>query len=185
LAEGPDARGLSCDATGLHLAGAPLLQTTPVGFEPRADHEIQALIAIAYLGAEDGARSQTLGENIMIIDYTDEKDLANYESITGKFIGKEKFALALASTIIREKFGNPRLKFQLPLRAKDLGDTWIIEGSHQHPGHPKGDGNFYLELSKTDARVLKMGHRSTVNTSETPEFFVNLLKELNSRIDQE
>jgi hypothetical protein len=56
LAEGPDARGLSCNATGLHLAGAPLLQTTPVGFEPRADREIQALIAIAYLGAEDGAR---------------------------------------------------------------------------------------------------------------------------------
>jgi hypothetical protein len=47
---------LSCDESGLHLGGAPLLRRTDAGFEPRPTYEIEALIAKAYGGAEDGAR---------------------------------------------------------------------------------------------------------------------------------
>jgi len=56
LANEPGATGLSCDENGVHLGGAPLLRRTETGFEPRPSYEIEALIAKAYGGAEDGAR---------------------------------------------------------------------------------------------------------------------------------
>ena len=56
LANGSGVPGLSCDETGLHLGGAPLLRRTAAGFEPRLTHEVEALIAKAYGGAEDGTR---------------------------------------------------------------------------------------------------------------------------------
>jgi len=56
LANEPGATGLSCDESGVHLCGAPLLRRTDAGFEPRPTCEIEALIAKAYGGAEDGAR---------------------------------------------------------------------------------------------------------------------------------
>jgi hypothetical protein len=56
LANEPGATGLSCDENGVHLGGAPLLRRTDTGFEPRANSEIEALIAKAYGGAEDGKR---------------------------------------------------------------------------------------------------------------------------------
>ncbi len=56
LADNPDARGLSCDENGVHLGGVPLLRRTDTGFEPRPAYEVEALIAKAYGGGEDGAR---------------------------------------------------------------------------------------------------------------------------------
>jgi len=56
LANEPGATGLSCDENGVHLGCVPLLRRTDAGFEPRPSYEIEALIAKAYRGAEDGAR---------------------------------------------------------------------------------------------------------------------------------
>jgi hypothetical protein len=56
LVNTPGAPGLSCDENGLHLGGAALLRRTDAGFEPRPSDEVEALIAKAYGGAEDGAR---------------------------------------------------------------------------------------------------------------------------------
>jgi hypothetical protein len=56
LANEPGATGLSCNENGVHLGCVPLLRRTDAGFEPRPSYEIEALIAKAYRGAEDGAR---------------------------------------------------------------------------------------------------------------------------------
>jgi hypothetical protein len=48
LTNGPGEFGLSCNPTGLFLAGVPLLRKTQAGFEPRPASEIAALIKAAY-----------------------------------------------------------------------------------------------------------------------------------------
>jgi hypothetical protein len=48
LADGAHSPGLACDATGLRLAGVPLLHKGDDGFSPRAPDEIDALLACAY-----------------------------------------------------------------------------------------------------------------------------------------
>jgi len=53
LANDPGSLGLSCDETGLSLAGVPLLRTTVSGFEPRASIEIEVLMRRAYPGVGD------------------------------------------------------------------------------------------------------------------------------------
>jgi hypothetical protein len=52
LSDQPDGLGLSCDASGLELAGVPLLRKGAQGFAPRSAEEIAALLRQAY--GEDG-----------------------------------------------------------------------------------------------------------------------------------
>jgi hypothetical protein len=60
LAKAAEELGLSCDATGLKLAGAPLLRQGSDGaYSPRAPEEVQALLACAY--GEAGAKLSRSG----------------------------------------------------------------------------------------------------------------------------
>jgi hypothetical protein len=55
LTNEPGGLGLSCSATGLSLAGVPLLRKSEAGFVPRSTAEIEALVEAAFGGGRDAA----------------------------------------------------------------------------------------------------------------------------------
>lgn len=61
LDDAPQGPGLSCDATGLRLAGVSLLRKDGSGFAPRAPDEIATLLACAYGGRPDTPRLTATG----------------------------------------------------------------------------------------------------------------------------
>jgi hypothetical protein len=60
LTDEPGGLGLSCTHAGVSLAGVPLLRRSPVGFVPRPDSEIAALLKAAY-GQDSSALESRLG----------------------------------------------------------------------------------------------------------------------------
>jgi hypothetical protein len=73
---------------------------------------------------------------------------------TGEDLEKEK-VLMVAEEIAFKEYGNV-IKNELPLKAQLVGDSiWIIEGTLVKGAD---GGTVYIELSKSDYRLLKITH---------------------------
>jgi hypothetical protein len=78
----------------------------------------------------------------------------------GAMITSAETAVGVAKAILQGHYGEAEVARQQPLRAKDDGASWLVEGSYRDPGlEPEGGGSWYARIMKDDGRIVSLGHR--------------------------
>jgi hypothetical protein len=74
------------------------------------------------------------------------------------FVPDKNTAIRIAEAVLDPIYGEDKIKAEEPLDAKlnEAGDTWIVWGHLPKPAN-KG-GAAYIEISKADARILRVTH---------------------------
>jgi hypothetical protein len=69
-------------------------------------------------------------------------------------------AVRVAEAVLRPIYSADLLKSEQPLQATLSGDTWTVEGSTPpvSPGKEHFGGVAVVEISRTDGRILRLGH---------------------------
>ncbi len=75
----------------------------------------------------------------------------------GGLVNKPETALALAEIHIEARFGIDELRRQQPFTVTDERTAWLIEGSSNVDRQLEGEGAVYVQIAKTDGRVLDIG----------------------------
>ena len=68
-------------------------------------------------------------------------------AIHGALVDNADAAIAIAETLVRNKFGEAALREQQPLGARDGGQIWIVEGSLNRNRAHEGPGMLILRMN--------------------------------------
>jgi hypothetical protein len=145
--------GLTCDATGLRLAGVALLHKGEGGFAPRAPDEVEALLACAY---GEGAVSLSASGLETVARALNQGDLA--KAMT-------------AAVFLRLPEPTPNGAARLA-RADELLAKW--------DGQPRSDGGEYGEGKMSDAGAHQ--DRRTAQPAKHPAGAPHLPAQTNTRV---
>jgi len=74
------------------------------------------------------------------------------------FVPDKNTAIRIAEAVLDPIYGEDKIKAEEPLDAKlnEVGDTWIVWGHLPKPANRGGVA--YIEISKADARILRVTH---------------------------
>jgi hypothetical protein len=75
----------------------------------------------------------------------------------GGYVDKPEAAARIAEAVAVRFYGRDQIETQRPYLVKRLNDRWIVRGSWLHGTGVKG-GVFEIEVSSSDARILRMTH---------------------------
>lgn len=75
------------------------------------------------------------------------------QALTGPIAEDAETAIALAETLIRQRFGEETVKTQWPLSAHDAGEFWAITGPPDAVQPTSGVGPVRIEVRKADAGI--------------------------------
>jgi hypothetical protein len=92
----------------------------------------------------------------------------------GNLVTDDITAVTLAETLISRKYGEETLIKNRPLKAREEGEFWVVEGKDQKPGVLKTT----VRINKADARIdefLVVSYTDDLGASRIiiPEKFVN------------
>jgi hypothetical protein len=73
------------------------------------------------------------------------------------YVDKPEAAARIAEAVAVGFYGRDQIEAQRPYLVKRLGDRWVVRGSWLHGTGVKG-GVFEVEVSSSDARILRMTH---------------------------
>ena len=75
------------------------------------------------------------------------------------FVPDSLTAVRIAEAVLTPIYGSAQIARQHPLRATLRGDVWTVEGSlHAPPGMLAAGGVAVAEISRRDARILRVSH---------------------------
>jgi hypothetical protein len=74
------------------------------------------------------------------------------------FVPDKNTAIRIAEAVLDPIYGEDKIKAEEPLDARlnEVGDTWIVWGHLPKPANRGGAA--YIEISKADARILRVTH---------------------------
>jgi hypothetical protein len=73
------------------------------------------------------------------------------------YVDKPEVAARIAEAVAVGFYGRNQIEAQRPYLVKRLDDRWVVRGSWLHGSGVKG-GVFEIEVSSSDARILRMTH---------------------------
>ncbi|CCE09590.1 exported hypothetical protein [Bradyrhizobium sp. STM 3843] len=90
---------------------------------------------------------------------------------TGVELASSEIALALAEMIFRKIYGDADFETERPLRLKDGGDRWIIDGSRSAEDHPASlqqvsIGAAHIEILKANCQVVKLSQKGYLRSPD-------------------
>ncbi len=76
------------------------------------------------------------------------------EILRGGVINNQQVAVKMAELVVESLYSNDEAERQKPFQARDLGDRWLVEGSHNKDKKIEGHGPVKMWIRKRDAKVI-------------------------------
>lgn len=95
-------------------------------------------------------------EVFRVQDFEHDRSDFNYVPAAG-YVDKPEVAVGIAEAVTFGVYGRDQIESQRPYLVKRLGDRWIVRGSFP-PDKAKLGGNFEIEVSSADGKILRVMH---------------------------